>query len=155
MRTKYFAMIPDMKIWILLCVLFCNLALGTSAFASNIALIAGYASASITPVTKTGAVYLAIVNDGESDDRIVAIATEAADMVHLHETKIIEGVARMRMVDELVLPAKSEISMKPGDLHIMLMGLKAPLKTGDMLKLTLTFEKAGEIAVEVPVMGLP
>jgi copper(I)-binding protein len=58
---------------------------------------------------------------------------------------------RMREVDAIDLPAGREVRLEPGGLHLMLMGLKAPLKAGDKLSLTLRFERAGEVTLDVPI----
>jgi len=60
-------------------------------------------------------------------------------------------VMKMREVEAIELPAGKTVELKPGGLHIMLMGLKAPLKAGSSVPLTLKFEKAGEVSVKLTV----
>jgi copper(I)-binding protein len=64
-------------------------------------------------------------------------------------------VMRMRQVDAIDVPAGQAVELKPGSFHLMLMGLKAPLKAGDRFPLTLKFEKAGEVKVDVAVQTGP
>ena len=103
-----------------------------------------------TPV-KTGAVYISVRNDGDAPDRLVGVATEAAQMAHLHETTNDNGVMQMRPVAGIDIPPHQTVTLKPGGTHIMLMGLSAPLKAGDSFPLTLSFAKAGKAAISVEV----
>lgn len=94
--------------------------------------------------------FLTIRNDG-GDDKLVAVTSSAASDVQLHVT-IKEGdVMKMRAVDGLDIPAHGEAVLQPGGSHIMLMGLKTPLKEGDSLPLTLHFAKAGMVDVVASV----
>lgn len=97
-----------------------------------------------------GAAYLELRSDGVSD-RLVAASSPAAGRVEIH-THIHEGgVMKMRRIDGIdVTPAKPVV-LKPSGDHIMLMDLKAPLKEGDLVKLTLQFEKAGSVEIEATV----
>lgn len=102
------------------------------------------------PGAKVGGAFLTIVG-GAQADRVVGASSPAAAVVELH-THIMEGgVARMRQVPAIEVPAGGKVELKPGGLHIMLINLKAPLKAGDILPLTLRFERAGEISVAAPI----
>ena len=72
--------------------------------------------------------------------KVVAASSPVADMVEIHEMKMDDGVMKMRAVDALALPAGQVVALKPGSYHVMLMGLKAPIKAGDTVPLTLTVE---------------
>jgi len=74
--------------------------------------------------------------------KVVAASSPVADMVEIHEMKMDDGVMKMRAVDALPLPAGQAVALKPGSYHVMLMGLKAPIKAGDTVPLTLTVESA-------------
>jgi copper(I)-binding protein len=101
-----------------------------------------------------GAAYLEIDNKGTAPDRLVAASTTAAAKAELH-THIMDGnIARMRPVDAIEVTPGSATVLKPGGLHIMLVGLKAPLKEGDKVALTLTFENAGKVELSVPVQKM-
>jgi copper(I)-binding protein len=58
---------------------------------------------------------------------------------------------KMRAVEAIAVPSGQKVELKPGGMHIMFMGLKAPLGEGDTFPLTLRFEKAGEVTVTVKV----
>ena len=90
-------------------------------------------------------------NGGSQDDRLLSAASDAAMRAELH-THIQDGYAvKMRPVGSIDLPVGASTQLKPGGLHVMLMGLKAPLKQGESFPLTLSFEKAGSITIEVTI----
>jgi len=99
----------------------------------------------------TGAVYLEVDNNGATADRLVGVATPVAAMAHLHTTEMQGNMASMQAIDGLDVPAGGKIILKPQNSHVMLMGLSAPLKQGTTFPLTLQFEKAGKVDVNVPV----
>lgn len=98
-----------------------------------------------------GAVYLTIDNKGASDDRLVGAFTDQAAMAMVHQSELVDGVARMRMAGEINVPAGDQVSMVPGGTHLMLEGLRAPLKTGDSFTLVLKFRQSGDHRVKVNV----
>lgn len=98
-----------------------------------------------------GVAYLVVDNKGKQDDKLIAATTSIADMSMLHTNYMDGDVMKMRMVDSIPVPAGGKAELKPTGYHIMLMGLKAPLKEGDFVPLTLTFEKAGKIDVQLKV----
>ena len=100
-----------------------------------------------------GAAYMQITNQSGQDDVLVAVKTDRAAMAHLHtHIESSDGVMMMRQIDGgIKLPAGGSVEMKRGGDHVMMMGLTGPLNAGDRVKVTLTFEKAGEVVTEVPV----
>ncbi|MEX2449846.1 MAG: copper chaperone PCu(A)C [Rhodospirillales bacterium] len=103
------------------------------------------------PGVKNGAVYMSVANRGATADRLIAAASPIAGKADLH-THIKEGdIMRMRRIDGLAVPPGATAVLEPGGYHIMLMGLKKPLTRGDRFPLTVTFEKAGTVTVEVTV----
>jgi copper(I)-binding protein len=123
----------------------------SGAAASSIMIVEAYARASATPVARAGAAYVSVMNHGGEADRLVSAATPAARAADIHMTEVVDGVMKMKAAGPLDIPAMGTIEMKPGGYHIMLIGLKAPLRKGDEIEITLSFEKAGEVAVKVPV----
>ncbi|MDQ3140596.1 MAG: copper chaperone PCu(A)C [Pseudomonadota bacterium] len=103
------------------------------------------------PGQSSGAVYATIVNDGAAD-QLVAVSTTAGNAM-LHGNDGTGGVARMRMVADLPIPARAKVQLAPGATHVMLGGLKAPLTAGTHFPLTLRFAKAGPRTVEVAVVA--
>jgi len=99
----------------------------------------------------TGAVYLEIDNAGQAADRLVGVSTPVAAMAHLHMTEMQGNTASMKAMDGVDIPAGGKVVLQPQKSHVMLMGLSAPLKKGTSFPLTLEFEKAGKIDVNVPV----
>lgn len=111
-----------------------------------------YARAS-GPTARAGAVFMIIHNNGETDDRLLSVTSDASARVELH-AHVDQGNGVMRMMeveDGLSIPAGGMHALKRGGDHVMFMGLSGPWEQGDMIPLTLTFEKAGEISVEIPV----
>lgn len=125
-----------------------------AAHAGDVMVTEAFARASATPVAKAGAVYFTIRNDGAEADRLTAIQTDAARTAMLHENVEENGVVSMRHVEALTLAPGETVTLSPQKMHVMLMGLKAPLKKGGHLTVTLTFEKAGDVKVDVPVGGV-
>jgi periplasmic copper chaperone A len=104
-----------------------------------------------TATAKTGAAYFTIVNKGATDDRLVAASSPASDKAQLHVTIEDKGVMKMRPMPDLAIKPGATVSLVPGQMHLMLIGLKAPLKLGESFPITLTFEKAGHVEVQVKV----
>ena len=98
-----------------------------------------------------GGAYLQLRNAGNVADRLLGASTSAAERVELHSMQMSADVMRMRQVDAIDLPAGATVDFAPGGLHLMLMGLKAPLRAGDKLPLVLRFEKAGDVKTELVV----
>jgi periplasmic copper chaperone A len=102
------------------------------------------------PGQPTGGGYLSLDNHG-GDDRLLSASAGISSSVELHSMSMDGDVMRMRQVDGVALPAGKVVELKPGGLHIMFVGLKAPLKAGDKFPMKLKFEKAGEVEVIVSV----
>jgi copper(I)-binding protein len=103
---------------------------------------------------KTGAAYGTVINNGSSPDRLVGATTPIAEKVQFHKETEENGISRMRELRSVDLGFQEKIVFKPGDMHIMLVGLKQPLKRGETFPLTLTFEKSGKIDVKESVAGV-
>lgn len=129
----------------------CALALATPAFA-DILVKDAYARSS-GAMAKAGAAFMVIENTGSEDDRLVAAASDKAVRVELHTHKDMgEGVMRMIQVEEgFAIPAGGKHELARGGDHVMFMGLTSPMVQGEAVTVTLSFEKAGDIVVEIPV----
>lgn len=123
----------------------------TDVSASNVMITKAYARASATPTAKTSAAYVSLMNHAAEADKLLSASTPAAMSTEIHKTESVDGVMKMMPAGVIEIPASGMLEMKPGGYHIMLMGLKQPLKKGDEIEITLTFEKAGEMTVKVPV----
>jgi copper(I)-binding protein len=111
-------------------------------------------SRATAPGAKVGAGYLEVRNNGAQADRLLSASTAAAKRVELHVTQRDGEVMRMREVKALEIPARERFTLRPGGAHMMLVDLAQPLKKGDRFKMTLRFERAGEIEIEVEVQDL-
>jgi copper(I)-binding protein len=95
--------------------------------------------------------YLEIRNSGQQPDRVVGASTPAAERVEFH-VQFQEGdVLKMREVKDFGVPARQRLTLRPGGSHLMLIGLKQPLVKGGRVPLTLRFERAGELQIELEV----
>ncbi len=127
--------------------------LPTTAFAADIKVEKSWARAS-AGMAKAGAAFLTIHNGGGSDDRLVAAKANVSRKAELH-THIKDGaVMKMRQVEAIDVPSGETVMLQPGGMHVMFMGLNAPFKEGEHFPLTLVFEKAGEVTVDVSVQGV-
>lgn len=97
----------------------------------------------------TGAAYMTIVNKGGTADRLLSAATPVARDVQFHKVTEESGISRMRELKAIDIASGTSVLLKPGNIHIMLVGLKQPLKQGESFPLTLEFETAGRIDVRV------
>jgi periplasmic copper chaperone A len=102
------------------------------------------------PGLSSAAVYLGLENRGKTPDRLVAVSCDQAGHAAIHRLDTQDGVMRMRQVEAIDIAPGGTLMMSPGaGYHLMLEGLKAPLKEGDRFVLTLSFERAGRSAVSV------
>jgi periplasmic copper chaperone A len=105
------------------------------------------------PGAKIAAGYLTVRNAGAAD-KLVSASSPAAERVETHVTMRDGDISRMREVKGYEVPARGTLELKPGGSHLMLVNIKAPLKEGTSVPLTLRFEKAGEIKTELQVRPL-
>ncbi|OBU87797.1 copper chaperone PCu(A)C [Chromobacterium subtsugae] len=109
-------------------------------------------SRAMPATSPTGGVYLSLKNQGKTEDKLVSASTPRAEAAELHTHVNDNGVMRMRKVEGGVAIAPGQtVKFAPGSYHVMLMGLKQPLNKGDHFPLTLKFEKAGSVTVDVVV----
>lgn len=101
------------------------------------------------------AAFLQLANKGKTDDALVSASSAIADRVELHMMSMEGDVMKMRAIDSIELKAEDSLTMKPGQgPHLMLLGLKKPLKAGDKFPMTLNFRKAGTIEVSVEIIDI-
>ena len=112
-----------------------------------------YAKPSLPGTTNGAAYFETLENTGNSADRLLRAATPVATRVELHTMAVdAQGVMRMREIEGIALAPHAKISMRPGSgMHMMLIGLKEPLKDGARFPMTLEFERAGKVEVTVVV----
>jgi len=100
------------------------------------------------PGQTSGGAYVTIENKGKHADTLISVSSPAAKSAEIHTMTMDGNVMRMREVSNVEIKPGAKVVMKPGDgYHIMLMGIRQPLKTGDKIPLTLTFEKSGKVEI--------
>jgi hypothetical protein len=104
--------------------------------------------------TRPGGAYLTITNKGGAADRLTGAESPVADRVELHRSSVEGGMMRMIPVEAVDVPAGGKVMFAPSGYHLMLTGLRQPLSAGSKVPLTLVFEKAGRVTVEVAVRPL-
>jgi copper(I)-binding protein len=110
--------------------------------------VSGWARAGVG----SAAAYVSVHNGGRAADRLVGASSPLAERVSIHDSQNVGGVMRMRAAGPVSVAAGGSLAMKPGGLHVMLMGLKAPLRPGTKLPIVLRFEKAGLVRASLPVL---
>ena len=99
--------------------------------------------------------YLAIENKGAEADRLTGAATAAAEKVEIHEMSMEGDIMKMRALPEgIEIKPGETVTLKPGGIHLMIFGLKQPLIPGATVPVTLSFARAGQIAVVLPVQSV-
>ncbi|MCC7046906.1 MAG: copper chaperone PCu(A)C [Alphaproteobacteria bacterium] len=107
-----------------------------------------YSRATTAP---NGAAYMMIANNGREPDRLLRGSSPQAAKVELHTIMREGDVMKMREVPAIDVPAGGKAELRPGGFHVMLLGLKGPLREGEKFNLNLEFEKAGKVEVTVQI----
>lgn len=106
----------------------------------------------VPPGSSVSAVYMTIENKGGEDDRLTGMSSDVAESAELHISKVSEGgVSTMERIKTLNIPSGKTAELKPGGMHVMLIGLKESLAGKEYVTLNMNFEKSGVIKIEVPV----
>ncbi|MFJ4453074.1 copper chaperone PCu(A)C [Pseudomonas sp. NPDC089392] len=99
-----------------------------------------------------GSAYFSVTNHGEEGDRLIAVSSPRAQVSKLHAQGVSDGLMNMTHVAAMDIPSHTEVTFQPGANQVMLSGMEAPLKAGEQFALTLEFEKAGKVEVQVRVL---
>ena len=102
-------------------------------------------------VAPTAAAYFVVHNQGTEADRLLSVSTPHAGKAELHEHIHADGLMKMQQVQNVAIPAGGAVKFAPMGYHVMLFNLKQQAKDGERFALTLTFEKAGAVEVQVAV----
>lgn len=100
---------------------------------------------------KVGGAFIMIMNKGTEPDRLMAVMSPVAKRTEIHETKMKDGVMSMAPVEEIVIEPGEMVTLEPGGLHVMLMGLTGGLTEGEEFPMTFEFEHAGKIDILVQI----
>jgi copper(I)-binding protein len=103
------------------------------------------------PGATNAAAYFEITNDGPAD-RLVGVSSVAAHELQLHMNAEEHGMQHMQRLAEIAVPEHGTVALSPGGLHVMLLGIAAPLRPGDHVTMTLHFTNAGDVDIDVPVL---
>ncbi|ADO42472.1 copper chaperone PCu(A)C [Ketogulonicigenium vulgare] len=114
---------------------------------------APWSRATIAP-DRPAVLYLTLTNTGTADDAVVGLETPVSRMPMLHETRVENGIASMPHLSRVPLPAGATVALAPGGLHGMLASLTQGLTQGESYPLTLTFETAPPVTVDVQILAL-
>jgi copper(I)-binding protein len=131
--------------------LFSNIASAEDVTIGSLKISDPYVRAMV-PGAPVGGGYVTITNIGNTDDRLITASSPRAGTVQIHEMKMDKDVMVMReLPDGLAIPAGKTVELKPGGYHVMFMTVGEPFKEGQVVRATLTFEKAGSVDVDFPV----
>jgi copper(I)-binding protein len=128
--------------------------MGKSVKAGDLEISGAFARATL-PSAPTGGGYLTIVNTGTTADKLVSATSPTAGAVTLHATNMEGSVMKMRDLPEGIdIPAGGTVVLEPSGLHMMFEHLKQPFVEGKTVPVTLTFAKAGTVAIDLDVLGI-
>lgn len=115
--------------------------------------LSGHWTRAMLPGQKVGGGFVTITNKGTGQDRLVSVSTPVAGRAEIHEMSMVDDVMKMQpLADGLPVPAGETVELKPGGYHLMFMAVEQPFKEGGMVPVVLTFEKAGDVELMLPVM---
>ena len=103
------------------------------------------------PMQVNGAGYAAIQNKSAKADRLLSASADVAERVEMHTIITENGVAQMRQVTGINMPAGGTGNLAPGGFHIMFVKLKQPFVQGKTVPIKFTFEQAGDVMVNFEV----
>ena len=108
----------------------------------------------VVALATSAAAYFTLVNSG-GRDRLLAVDAPGVGRAGFHQTRMADGIMRMRALQQgIEIPARGRVLLSPSGRHVMIEGLKQPLTPGSEVRLTLRFERQGEVTVRAPV-GAP
>lgn len=107
----------------------------------------------VPPVSTVSAVYMSLTNQSEEEDALIGVTSERAERAELHHMEMSGGMMRMMRVDQFILPVNKTVPLQAGGNHIMLVGLKEPLKEGEQVALTLEFARSSAVTLSLEVQA--
>ncbi len=124
---------------------------GGSAMVGDL-MITGAWTRQTPPRARAGGGYLTVMNHGKEADRLMGGKAAFAKRTEIHQMSVVNDVMKMRKLgDGLEVPAGGTVHLKPGGYHVMFLGLTEGLKKDAVVEVTLSFEKAGDVTVKMPV----
>ena len=105
----------------------------------------------LPPTQPTTAAYLVVANTGPAAQTIVGASADVAGKVEVHTTREVDGLMRMQQLEQLQVPAASEVALDPGGTHLMLMDLERMPAEGESLELCLELASGEQVCTSAPV----
>ena len=137
-----------------ICLLFTLIssALSQTAEIGKLSISGAYSRETVAGQT-VGAGFLKIKNTGAAD-RLISATASIGTEVQLHTMAMEGNVMKMSQVTGIEIPADGSVELTPGGMHLMIMGIKSPLKAGDTVKIKLRFTNSGEVEVNFPIQSI-
>ena len=123
------------------------------AFASTLKITNPYVRL-MPPTSPTTGAFMVIENTSAKEVKLIKAESDICNLVELHTHKMEDGVMKMREVKNMPIPAKGKTTLKPGSLHVMLIGLKNPLKLNQKVAIKLTFDNGEKVDVQAVVQKI-
>jgi copper(I)-binding protein len=105
----------------------------------------------VPPGQPNSAAFMNLTNRGGAARALVAAASPSAEVVELHTHAMVDGMMRMRQIEQIDVAPGATVNLAPGGLHVMLIGLTGPLGVGDTVTLTLEFDDGQRVEISAPV----
>jgi copper(I)-binding protein len=121
------------------------------ALAENAVTVSDASVRLVPPVAENTGIFMTLRNGSDKDIKLVGAASDAAKKVELHTVIEEGGMKKMRPVPFIAIKAKGETVLKPGDYHVMLLGLNKPLQEGEEVAFSLRFDDGSEQSLKAPV----
>ena len=128
-----------------------TLMFSTLSFAHDAITIDEPFARAVPPGQPNSAAFMTLQNSSDETLRILSASSNVSEVTELHTHTEVDGVMQMRQIDAIEIPAGGTTELKPGGLHVMLIGLTQPLAEGDTVEVTLNFEDGSERLLDVPV----
>ncbi len=109
-------------------------------------------SREMPPSASNIAVYLTIRNIGSHGVSLESISTEDAESAMIHRSTMENGMMAMEHLPELYIPSRENVRLEPGGMHIMLEGLRRPLRAGNLIRMNLNFSNGVVLRIDVPIL---
>lgn len=106
------------------------------------------------PVADTAAGYMTLRNDGGRPVEIVSIDSDVSAAAEIHTMRMQGGMMHMQHLPKVTIPARGTLELSPGGMHLMLTGLKHPLRDGQTVHITLHFADGGQLKIQAPVRDM-
>lgn len=108
----------------------------------------------LPPSSPTTGAFMTLTNTSEKSIKLIKAESDCCNKVELHTHTMVDGMMRMREVESMEIPAKGQTELKPGSLHIMLIGLKKPLALNQQIPLTLIFDDKKRMNINAEVKAI-